>query len=131
LPFDAGGIVTGRVATPPEWATDGDRLGLQEFGIAFAQCWRSARSGAFKAEVWQTYQEPGTQSLRTFERGELDKVRDLIAEETRLDGFVYDDIRDKGRSFTRFRLVKLPLTSYLEWEFWNYRVREGLGKLSA
>jgi hypothetical protein len=26
-------------------------------------------------------------------------------------------------------LVKLPLTSYVEWEFCNYRVRGGLGKV--
>ena len=53
----------------------------------------------------------------------------LVAEEALLDGFVYDDIRSKDRSLTRFRLVKLPLTGYLEWEFWNYRVREGLGEV--
>jgi hypothetical protein len=94
----------------------------------FGQCWDSARSGASKVETWQTYQEPGTQSLKAFESGEYGKALGLIAEEALVDGFVYDDIREKGRAVTRFRLVKLPLTDYLEWEFWNYRVREGLGE---
>lgn len=83
-----------------------------------------------KVEVWQTYKEPDTQSLRAFEKGEYGLVQGLIEEEAaRLDGFVYDDIRSKGRLFTRFRLVKLPLSEYLEYEFWNYRVRAGLGEV--
>jgi hypothetical protein len=115
---------------PPEWATHSShRLDMQGFGRAFGDCWRSARTGMLKVEAWQTYQEPGTRSLRAFKNGDYREVRDLVSEEARLDDFVYDDVRDKGRHFTRFRLVELPLSEYLEWEFWNYRIREELGEV--
>lgn len=115
---------------PPEWVLAGaNRLTMEEFGKAFVENWRLTTSGLFKVEAWQTYQEPDTQSLRVFEQGDFAKVRSFVESEAQLDGFVYDDVRNKGRSFVRARIVKLPLSRYLEWEFWNYRIRMKFGEI--
>jgi hypothetical protein len=115
---------------PPEWALQNAvRLDMREFALAFSDSWRSAVSGMEKVETWQTYQEPETQSLAAFENADYRRVGQLVEEEAKLDGFVYDDVQHKGRSFVRQRIVKLPLTSYLEWEFWNYRIRARLGEI--
>lgn len=114
---------------PPEWAIAGaSRLTLDEFGNAFAESWRGVNARLYKLEAWQTYQEPDTKSLRAYENGEIEKVEQLIEEEAEADRFVYEDVRKNGTPFIRLRLVKLPLSKYLEWEFWNYQVRQRLGE---
>jgi hypothetical protein len=114
---------------PPEWAVgDARRLTMEEFGQAFGESWRGIRSQLYKVEAWQTYQEPQTESLHAFQRGDFGAVEQLILAEAEIDGFVYEDVRTKDIPFVRLRLVKKPLSAYLRWEFWNYEVRERLGE---
>jgi hypothetical protein len=115
---------------PPEWAVgNATRLTMKGFGEAFARNWRSSTDGMFKVEAWQTYQEPDTKSLRAFENGRFQEVRSLVEAEAGLADFFYEDIQGKDLSSVRARIVKLPLSPYLEWEFWNYRIRIRLGEL--
>ena len=101
---------------------------MAEFGEAFVKNWRTVRTGVFKVEAWQTYQEPETQSLRAYLAGQYDQVEQLIEEEAEQDQFVYDDVRRNGTPFVRLRIAKTPLPEYLRWEFWNYRVRARRGE---
>ncbi|HUC59410.1 MAG TPA: hypothetical protein VMA95_18550 [Streptosporangiaceae bacterium] len=115
---------------PPDWAVDGaDRLDPGGFGRAFAECWQSSPSGMDKVEAWQTYDEPGAGSLRAFEAGDYPAFSALAEAETEAEGFVYDDLRLRGKSLRRQRVVRLPLSPYLEWEFWQYRIRTRLGEV--
>jgi hypothetical protein len=113
---------------PPAWVRNGAvRLEASEFGAVFGDCWRAADRGMDKVEVWQAYSEPDARSYSAFLLGDYGQVLGLIEAETRAEGFVYDDIRTKGKTLTRQRVVRLPLTPYLEWEFWSYLVRSALG----
>jgi hypothetical protein len=109
---------------PPAWAVrDARRLTAAEFGAEFAHHSRRVRSRTLKSETWQTYQEPGTESLREYTRGNFGAVERLLEAEADLDRDVYDRVRANGTPFIRLRTVRMPLTPYLSFEMWNYVVR--------
>jgi hypothetical protein len=106
----------------------GRRLSLEEFHSEFLAAWQRLDRRFLKLECWQTYQEPATESLRAFLRGDRRRVDALLLTEARRDGFLYDEVVQRGLDYARIRLVQKPLTPYLAWEMWNYQVRERMGE---
>lgn len=114
---------------PPDWVLAGaQRLDLKEFGQAFIESWRKINSTLQKTECWQTYQEPETKSWSEYRRGNFGRVLPLLEAEADYDQEVYEDVKTKDKSFIRLRLVKRPLSEYLEFEIWNYLVRARRGE---
>ncbi|MFL6075815.1 MAG: DUF6879 family protein [Mycobacteriales bacterium] len=96
--------------------------------MEFTSAWRRVRSQVLKVESWQVYQEPETQSLQAYLRGDFDQVEFLLEKEADLDREVYEGVRSRGTPFIRVRLARFPLTGYLTFEMWNYVVRERRGE---
>jgi hypothetical protein len=106
----------------------GQRLSVDEFGEEFVHAWRRRNHRFLKLECWQTYQEPGTRSLRAFLTGDHAQVERLLQAEADEDSFVYEEVARRKVDYARIRLVRLPLTPYLQWEMWNYQIRAKMGE---
>lgn len=115
---------------PPRWAVeDSTRLSLDGFSTCFAQAWAGLESRFLKLESWQTYFEAeGNKSQAAFNQGDVSKARDLLRQEAESDRPLYEDIRLRGLSYARIRLVQEPLTPYLQYELINYRIRAAMGE---
>jgi hypothetical protein len=114
---------------PPKGVVQGGRrLSLDEFGAEFQRAWLRLDRRFIKLECWQTYQEPATESLPEFLRGDRRRVLELLRTEAAADGVLYADVARRGVEYARVRLARVPLSRYLEWELWSYRVRQCLGE---
>jgi hypothetical protein len=115
---------------PPEWAVrHSRRLDLDEFGSRFVEAWSRLGSRFLKLECRQTYQERDTnKSQEMYNRGEIDKARELLRQEAKADQPLYAEVESRGLDYARIRLVQEPLTSYLEYELMAYRIRAAMGE---
>lgn len=115
---------------PPESLRDAStRLDLEGFQSQFADAWSRLTSRFLKVECWQEYQELDvTESQRAYQDGDIPAARKLLAEEAESDRPLYNDVRRRGIDYARIRLVKLPLTSYLDYELMAYSVRSQMGE---
>jgi len=115
---------------PPKWALEGGtRLDLKNFGTCFGRAWAELESRFLKLECWQAYFEvEGNQSQEAFNRGDVSKARELLRQEAEADQPLYEEVRQRGISYARVRLVQEPLTPYLEYELMSYRIRAAMGE---
>jgi hypothetical protein len=115
---------------PPQWALrNSRRLDLEEFGSWFAEAWSQVQSRFLKLECWQTYQEREiNKSQDAYNKGHVDKARELLRQEAEADRPLYEGVRARGLDYARIRLVQEPLTPYLEYELMAYRVRDDMGE---
>jgi hypothetical protein len=105
------------------------RLDLDEFGSRFVEAWSRLQCCFRKVECWQAYQErEANRSQTAFNKGQVDKARELLREEAEADRALYDDVKARKIDYARIRLVQEPLTPYLEYELMAYRIRESLGE---
>lgn len=115
---------------PPEWALEAStRLGLEEFGMCFADAWAALESRFLKLECWQAYVEAeGAGSQEAFNRDDVSTAHELLRREAETDRPLYDEVRQRGISYARVRLVQEPLTPYLKYELMSYRIRAAMGE---
>jgi hypothetical protein len=115
---------------PPEWAVrHSQRLDLDEFGSRFVEAWSRLQSRFLKLECRQTYQERDTnKSQEMYNKGEIDKARELWRQEAKADQPLYAEVKSRGLDYARIRLIQEPLTPYLEYELMAYRIREAMGE---
>jgi hypothetical protein len=115
---------------PPTWAVQhSKRLSLDEFGECFAQAWARLTSRFLKLECWQTYVEAeANQSQEAYNRGDESKVRELLKQEAEADAPLYEEVKRRGITYARIRLVQKPLTPYLEYELMSYQIRAAMGE---
>src|SRR5882672_4909722 len=115
---------------PPSWVlANSTRLDLGEFGVAFASAWSRIESRFLKLECWQAYQElEATESQTAYDRGDVEAARELLQHEAEADRPLYEDIRRRNIEYARVRLVREPLTAYLEYELLSYRIRAEMGE---
>jgi hypothetical protein len=115
---------------PPVWALENStRLDLTRFATEFAGAWSKMGSRFLKVECWQTYREAeGNTSQEAYDRGDVEKARELLNHEAEADRPLYDDVEKRGIDYARIRLVQEPLTPYLEYELTSYRIREEMGE---
>jgi hypothetical protein len=116
--------------TPPETLLkDAVRLSLDEFGTQFAAAWSLLGHRFLKVECWQEYQELGAaESQHAYNRGDIALARDLLRREAESDRPLYEEVERKSIDYTRLRLVRLPLTGYLEYEMMAYVIRAEMGE---
>src|SRR5215470_5805918 len=115
---------------PPAWALVGSTwLDLNKFGSAFASAWSRVESRFLKLECWQSYREAETnKSQAAYDRGDVETARQLLEREAEADRPLYEDVRRRGIEYARVRLVREPLTPYLEYELLSYRIRTEMGE---
>ena len=116
--------------TPPEaLLKDSTRLSLDEFGTQFTAAWSELNQRFIKMECWQEYQElEAAGSQNAYNRGNITLARELLRQEGESDRPLYEDIKRRGIDYARLRLVKLPLTAYLEYEMMAYAIRAEMGE---
>jgi hypothetical protein len=104
----------------------GEHLELAQYYADFEQ--RFARAQEFwKLERGQAFAEPGNPSWEAFNRGDWAASMRLI-ESLREDLKEYHrEAEAAGTSTYRIRVVSLPLTPYLQWEFHVLRLRDETG----
>jgi hypothetical protein len=116
--------------TPPEALLAGStRLSLDAFRAEFAAAWSRLGKRFLKVECWQEYQElEAAASQEAYNRGDVALARELLRSEADSDRPLYGDVRHRGIDYARLRLVKLPLTPYLEYEMMAYSIRAEMGE---
>ncbi len=113
---------------PEDVIRAGQRLSPDDFGAEFGRAWQELDRRFLKLECWQTYQEPLTRSLDLFLGGNRDDVLELLRHEAEPDHLLYAEVAQRQLEYARIRLAKLPLSRYLQWELWSYRVRAAMGE---
>jgi hypothetical protein len=115
---------------PPEALLSGStRLSLDAFRAEFAAAWSRLGTRFLKVECWQDYQElEAAASQDAYNRGDAALARELLRSEAESDQSLYEDVRHRGIDYARLRLVKLPLTPYLEYEMVAYSIRAEMGE---
>lgn len=115
---------------PPESLVEAStRLDLEGFQSQFATAWAQLTSRFLKVECWQEYQELDvTESQKAYKRGDISAARKLLEEEAESDRPLYDDVRNRRIEYARIRLLKFPLTDYLEYELMAYSIRSKIGE---
>jgi hypothetical protein len=116
--------------TPPEaLLSDSTRLSLNAFNAEFTAAWSRLAKRFLKLECWQEYQEiQAAASQEAYNRGDPSLARELLRGEAESDQPLYEDVRRRGIDYARLRLVKLPLTPYLEYEMTAYSIRAEMGE---
>lgn len=115
---------------PPDWVREsGSRLSMSGFAAEFSVAWSRLERCFLKLECWQEYQEQeSNRSHDAFKAGDRELATRLLASEAEADRSLYADVQSSQLEYARVRLVKLPLTSYLEYEFINYKIRAAMGE---
>jgi hypothetical protein len=98
------------------------------FYAAFERHWVGLRSRFFKLEPLQAYQEPDNPSFLDFRRGDSASAAAKLEEVVCQNSRYHTDACRRGVTMTRVRLVELPLSDYLRWEFQSYRVSARYGE---
>ncbi|KOV81389.1 DUF6879 family protein [Nocardia sp. NRRL S-836] len=89
--------------------------------------WRSGRSGFWKLERLQHFEEPGNDSWNAFDEGDWDRSLALLEERGPALRTHYAKIANAGFETSRVRIVEHPLTDYLRWELHLLLARDQLG----
>ncbi|MGZ3143686.1 DUF6879 family protein [Lentzea chajnantorensis] len=97
---------------------------LDDFDRRF---WNSGRSGFWKLERLQHFEEPGDDSWEAFHEGDWHRSLALLDERRPALRAHYAKIENAGFVTSRVRIVEHPLTDYLRWELHLLRVRDQLG----
>jgi hypothetical protein len=97
---------------------------LEDFDRRF---WKCGRSGFWKLERLQHFEEPGNESWDAFDEGDWHRSLALIEQSRPALRTHYAKIANAGFETSRVRIVEHPLTDYLRWELHLLRIRDQLG----
>ncbi|MCG5216106.1 hypothetical protein MBA17_22850 [Streptosporangium sp. KLBMP 9127] len=87
------------------------------------------RSRFLKLECWQSYREREiNRSQAAYELGDLREAQRLLTLESETERPLYEDVEAREIDYARIRLIKEPLTSYLDYELIAYRIRAKMGE---
>ncbi|WP_349876350.1 DUF6879 family protein [Micromonospora sp. HUAS YX12] len=109
----------------------GELLALDEYWADFEQrFWKTGPPGFWKLERQQTFKEPQDAGWQAFATGRWDEsLRILDARRPEFADY-YRRIADSGFATRRVRVVREPLTPYLQWELHVLRLRHEYGGLT-
>lgn len=82
----------------------------------------------FKFERLQYYSQPGTPSYEALEQGRFFKALRLVQESIKAEAGAYSSARGRGVDLVRVRVVELPLSRYLRYEFVGYLTNHEMGE---
>lgn len=105
-----------------EWRPDLPALTHEEYLADFWPYFEAMTSKMRKIEVGQSFSEPGNPSWEAFSTGDWNRSLQCIDEHAPETRQYFEGLRDAGKQAARVRVVELPLTEYLVWEF-NVLVR--------
>lgn len=106
----------------------GEVMSLEDYYADFESNFTAARE-FWKLERGQEFAEPGNASWEAFNRGDWQESMRLL-EEQRADLIdYYAEAAARGLRAHRIRIVKLPLTPYLQWELNALKIRDEAGGL--
>ncbi|MCZ7422968.1 hypothetical protein O7605_26035 [Verrucosispora sp. WMMA2121] len=109
----------------------GELLTLDDYWADFEKrFWKTGPPGFWKLERQQTFKEPNEEGWQAFAAGRWDEsLRILDARRPEFEGY-YRRIADSGFATRRVRVVREPLTPYLQWELHVLRLRHEYGGLT-
>jgi hypothetical protein len=81
-----------------------------------------------KLERRQNFQEPGVDSWEAFRRGDWPAALSLIEQDRPALTDYYEEMRERGLTARRVRVVDYPISPYLQWELHILRLRAELGE---
>lgn len=81
-----------------------------------------------KVERLQEYSEPGDPSYEALSQGKFFRAVRLVRERILAQREFYEDLAQRGITFSRIRVVEPPLTEYLRYEFMSYLASAELGE---
>jgi hypothetical protein len=105
-------------------AASGERLGADDY---LARFWEVVESGIdfiWKLERLQHFREPGDKSWEAFDRGDWDEALRLTEDEA---PEIMQQAQQEQYGVQRIRIVELPLSPYLLWEFQFLKIRTEAG----
>jgi hypothetical protein len=106
----------------------GEQMELAEYRADFEQeFWRTGRSGFWKVQRQQFFQEPGYDSWEAFARGDWAEALRLLEDGRAGLAEYHRRVKEHGFAVCRVRVVEEPLTPYLQWELHVLRLREECG----
>jgi hypothetical protein len=110
--------------------SQGVRLSLEEYQDDFRQRELEIRNhDSWKFERRQDFQELYSMSWRAMRRGDWDGALKLMEDrQGELRKTVLEDLKERGTTFHRVRVVEEPLTPYVQWELHSLRVRAQCGE---
>ncbi|ANZ39033.1 hypothetical protein BBK82_26135 [Lentzea guizhouensis] len=89
--------------------------------------WKTGRSGFWKLERLQHFEEPGDESWVAFSEGDWDRSLALLDERRSALRAHYAKISNAQFETWRIRIVESPLTDYMQWELHLLHLRDQLG----
>jgi len=89
--------------------------------------WKTCRSGFWKLERLQHFEEPGDESWLAFDEGDWHRSLALLEERRPALRAHYAKITNAQFETFRIRIVEHPLTDYMQWELRLLHLRDQLG----
>jgi hypothetical protein len=105
-----------------------ERLNVEDFLSVFSKYSSATKSKITKVEVLQSFYEPESITHNEFIKGNIDEAIKMIPEERKEEANWHRELCRRGIFWQRLRLVKRPLTKYLQWEFETYKVSARYGQ---
>lgn len=102
-------------------------LGDDYFDHFNERFWRTGRSGFWKLERLQHFEEPGDESWVAFDEGDWRRSLALLEERRSVLRTHYAKISNARFETFRVRIVEHPLTDYMQWELRLLHLRDQLG----
>ncbi len=106
-------------------AASGERLKRSDYHARFWEITSSGIDVLWKLERRQHFREPYDKSWEAFDRGDWDEALHLARDEAPA---ITQEIQQGGYRAHRLRVVELPLSPYLIWEFQFLKVRAEAGE---
>ena len=104
------------------------RLDHEDYLKDFFRYFDRANDSFLKLERGQSFREPGVPSFEAFASGDWEASLRLIGQEATDTKAYFNGLRERRVRAIRVRIVELPLTPYLQWEFWVLRRNQALGE---
>jgi len=90
--------------------------------------WNKLSGRFFKLEELQSFAEPGDPSFEAYRRGDRIAAARLIKSRVAKQGIMYGSALSRGVKLLRVRIVDLPITPYLSYEWPAYHVNATIGE---
>ncbi|GHJ18167.1 DUF6879 family protein [Micromonospora sp. AKA38] len=109
-------------------AASARQLSLPEYEADFYATVETVDGVILKTERAQTFREPGSPSWEAFAAGRWDEALRIAAQPDPDLAQFFARLDERGSGLHRLRIVELPLTPYLFWEFNFLRFRAEAGE---
>ena len=113
---------------PPAPECVSRRIEPDQLWPEFKRLWDQIGQRFFKVERLQAYAEPGDPSYEAFLRGDMESAVAHLEERIGGEAELFLDMCRRHFQYVRLRMVELPLTPYLRYEFKSYPIGARYGQ---